>query len=37
MRDVNILVQMDVLGGFGLFRMVGELVWTSKGNISNKS
>ena len=21
MRDVNILVQMDVLGGFGLFRM----------------
>jgi hypothetical protein len=23
MRGVNILVQMDVLGGFGLFRMGG--------------
>ncbi len=23
MRDVNILVQMDVLGGFGLFWMGG--------------
>jgi hypothetical protein len=23
MRDVNILVQMDVLGGFGLFRIGG--------------